>query len=159
MIGVTRKGVKFVAGWEGFRPCPYQDAVGVWTRGYGETRGIAKHSPCVTERRARRELRRRLNRDFLPYVPRRRRMKACERAALASFAYNEGQRAVSDPSYSGLARRLKSPEGGTYRGRRRIYRQELPRWNKAGGRELEGLTKRRRAEVRLACRGDYSGRP
>ncbi|MGH2954689.1 MAG: glycoside hydrolase family protein, partial [Thermoanaerobaculia bacterium] len=132
---------------------------GVWTRGYGETEGIGPHSRCVTKREAGIDLRRRLNRDYLPAVPRLARLRRRERDALASFAYNLGTRAVSDPSYSTLARRLKGREGRTYRRRRRVYRAELPKWVNAGGRPLAGLRKRRAAEVRLATRGDYSGRP
>jgi GH24 family phage-related lysozyme (muramidase) len=60
---------------------------------------------------------------------------------------------------STLARRLKGPEGKSYKRRKAIYRQELPKWVNAGGRPLPGLVKRRAAEVRLACEGDYSGRP
>lgn len=158
-MGLRARGVRFVAGWEGWRSCPYRDPVGIWTQGYGETQGVDPGDRCWSKRKGRRKLRRRLQRDYLSHVPRRRRMKQREKAALASFAYNNGVAAVSDPSFSTLARRLRSPEGKTYRGRKRIYRDELPRWVYAGGRKLEGLVKRRRAEVRLACRGDYSGRP
>ncbi|MGH2955093.1 MAG: lysozyme, partial [Solirubrobacterales bacterium] len=132
---------------------------GVWTRGYGETEGIGPHSRCVTKREAGIDLRRRLNRDYLPAVPHLARLRRRERDALASFAYNLGTGAVSDPQGSTLARRLLGPEGRTYRRRKRVYREELPRWNRAGGQVLDGLTKRREAEVRLACMGDYSGRP
>jgi len=159
MARVSKQGVAFVAGWEGFRSCPYRDAVGVWTRGYGETQGIGPNSRCVSKADARAELRKRLNRDFAPAIPRRRRMRRREVDALASFAYNLGTGAVSNPSSSTLARRLKSNEGRTYKARRRIYEQELPKWVNAGGQRLEGLVKRRAAEVRLATRGDYSGRP
>ncbi len=159
MARVSDAGVNFVAGWEGFRSCPYRDPVGIWTRGFGETRGIGPNSRCVTRAEAKRDLHGRLDEDFLSAVPKRRLMRRREKDALASFAYNLGTGAVSDSSFSTLARRLKSREGLTYRSRKRIYRDELPKWVNAGGRRLEGLVKRRRAEVRLAVRGDYSGRP
>lgn len=159
MASIPAKGVAFVAGWEGFRSCPYRDPVGVWTRGYGETQGISSGSRCITQAEAQANLKRRLEEDYLSAVPRVRRLKACERAALASFAYNNGAGAVSDPGISTLAKRLKSSEGRTYRKRKKIYREEIPRWVFAGGQRFEGLVKRRAAEVRLACEGDYSGRP
>lgn len=156
---VNKRGVKFVAGWEGFRSCPYRDAVGVWTIGYGETKGIGPNTPCITEAQARSNLQKRLSNDYLSAVPRRRRMLPRERAALASFAYNLGTGAVSDPNISTLARRLLGPEGKTYKRRKRVYKEELPKWVRAGGQVLPGLVKRRAAEVRLAVEGDYSGRP
>jgi lysozyme len=159
VIRVTEKGVRFVTHWEGFEPCPYKDPVGVWTRGYGETKGIGPNSPCVTEDEARHALRRRLSTDYLPSVPRKRLMKAQERDALASFAYNLGPAAVGNVDYSALAKRLRSREGLTFKGRKRIYREEMRKWVKAGGKTLEGLEKRREAEMRLACYGDYGGRP
>lgn len=159
MLFVSRKGAAFVSHWEGFRSCPYQDSVGVWTIGYGETRNVGPYTACISERTARRKLRLRLTRDYLPAVPRRWQMRQCERDALASFAYNLGVGAVSDRHRSTLARRLRSSEGRTRKGRRRIFREEMPKWAVAGGSKLEGLVKRRAAEVALANRGDYSGRP
>lgn len=156
---LSRKAVNFVAGWEGFRSCPYQDAVGVWTRGFGETEGIGPSSRCVDRDEAKDDLKRRLERDYGPAIPRRSVMYAREKAALSSFAYNLGVGAVSDPSFSTLARRLLSDEARTYEGRKRIYREELPKWVKAGGRTLPGLQWRRQAEIDLAVNGDYSGRP
>jgi lysozyme len=159
---VSRLGIRFVAGWEGFRSCPYQDSVGVWTIGYGTTsadRPVGSDAPCISERTARKYLRENLNKKYVPAVPRRDELKRRELDALASFAYNLGPGAVSDTSFSTLARRLKSSEGDTYEGRKRIYDQEMPRWVKAGGITLEGLVKRRRAEVALATKGKYLGRP
>lgn len=152
---VSRKGVRFVAGWEGFRSCPYKDAVGVWTIGYGETQGIGPDTPCWTERYARRRLKRRLNRDYArpAWDKIHQDLRRCERDAIASFTYNVG---LGNLASSTLLKRLNSREGDTREGRRTIFRQELPRWTNGG---LEGLVKRRWAEVRMANHGDYSGRP
>jgi lysozyme len=160
---VSDKGVNFVAAWEGFRSCPYKDMVGVWTIGYGTTSASGRHvgpnTRCITKRTAREWLQDDLNGRYYPYIPRRGRMRQHEKDALASFAYNNGPAAVGDPSYSTLARRLKSKEGRRYKNRKRIYREELPRWKYAGGEVVLGLVKRRAAEVALACEADYSGRP
>lgn len=159
MVRVSRKGTRFVAGWEGFRPCPYRDLVGVWTIGYGETAGVNSATPCVSERQARKNLRSRLNHDYLSAVPRAKQLKQQERDALASFAYNLGPAAVSDPGYSTLARRLRSKEGETFAGRKKIIQQELPKWCRAGGVPVAGLVKRRAAEIQLAVNGRYDGHP
>jgi lysozyme len=39
----SSKGVEFIAGFEGCVLHPYQDAVGVWTIGYGHTAGVTAH--------------------------------------------------------------------------------------------------------------------
>lgn len=159
---VSHKGVLFVGAWEGFRGCPYQDSVGVWTIGYGTTsadRPVGPATPCISPQTGLEWLRGSLNHKYLPAIPRARRMRQCERDALASFAYNLGPGAVSDPNFSTLARRLASSEGRTYKARKRIYAEEFPKWVNAGGSPLAGLVKRRKAELALATRGDYSGRP
>lgn len=158
----SRRGVTFIGRWEGFRSCPYRDSVGVWTIGYGTTsavRPVNGDTPCISQKTARRWLQRALTQSYVKAIPRRRILKQQEVDALASFAYNLGPGVVSDPNISTLARRLKSKEGRRFKNRKRIYREELPKWVNAGGRRLEGLVKRRAAEVRLACDGDYSGRP
>lgn len=150
---LSRKGVRFITGWEGFSSCPYRDAVGVWTIGYGSTAGVGPSSPCVTKRRARRRLKREINATYAPAVTRliNRNLNQEQFDALCSFVYNVGVGALET---STLRKRLNSGEN-----KRTVFREELPRWNRAGGAVLEGLTKRRWAEVRLANRGDYSGRP
>lgn len=153
---VSRRGARFVARFEGFRSCPYWDPYGqVWTVGYGETQGITAGSPCVSKRSARKDLRKRLSGKYNPTRLQPQKLKQCEIDALASLAYNEGPGILSDPSYSTLAKRLRSNEGRTYNGRKRIYRQELPKWTRSGGVVLAGLVNRRNAEVRLATTGHY----
>jgi lysozyme len=163
---VSRKGAKFIAAWEGgcgpTKCCAYRDPVGVLTIGHGTTHATGRSfgpSTCISRRKARRWLREDVNKLYLPFIPRRRIMKQQEIDALSSFAYNLGKGAVSDPQYSTLARRLLSQEGGSFDKRKEIYRQEFPKWVNAGGVPLPGLVKRRAAEVRMACQGDYSGRP
>lgn len=158
---VSRKGVQFIEGWEGYRREPYNDAANHCTRGIGE---LIHYGPCrgdekpVSRFKARRRLRHSLDRHYLdPIRALPVKLRQCEVDALASAVYNLGP-GLLEPS-TGIGSRLRSKEGQTYEGRQRIYRQELPRWNRAGGVALDGLTKRRRAEVCLANHADYSGRP
>jgi GH24 family phage-related lysozyme (muramidase) len=67
-------------------------------------------------------------------------------AALVSWAYNVGMQAVAD---STLRKRLLAGEDPV-----RVVSEELPRWDKADGTPLAGLTRRRAAEVAL-----FVGRP
>lgn len=161
---VSILGTRFLCGWEGFRSCPYKIGSDPWTRGYGETRGIGPNSPCVSRRQARAEMRRRLNRDYLPPVMAVLRqtgdqIRQREADGLASVSYNLGPGVVSDPRVSTLARRLQSAEARTFKGRKRIYREELPKWRMPGSQFEAGLAKRRAAEVALICNGNYLGRP
>lgn len=163
---VSRRGVKFVSRFEGFSSKPYNDPApggGNCTRGYGE---LLHYGPCrgdekpVSERAARKRLRKELNGDYLEAV----RslgldLKQHEVDALASAVYNLGPGLLTDTTNSTIARRLRSREGHSYHRRREIYREELPKWANAGGHILPGLLARRKAEVRLANHADYSGRP
>ncbi len=68
-----------------------------------------------------------------------------ERAALTSLAYNIGLGALSE---STLRKRLFAGEDP-----REVARTEIPRWNKAGGKVMQGLVNRRADEVRLFLEG------
>lgn len=138
---VSGRGVQFVAGFEGFRSAPYKDAVGVWTIGYGETKGITANTRPWSEAKARRQLRRRLNRDYAPAVA------ALELPltqamfdALASFVYNLGPAAIAPSTGIGRMLRVRAWEKAA---------DEILKWDKAGGRALPGLTRRRQAERTL----------
>jgi GH24 family phage-related lysozyme (muramidase) len=66
-------------------------------------------------------------------------------AALISWAYNVGLGAAEE---STLRKRLMAGED-----RAKVVIEELPRWNKADGKVLEGLVSRRKDEVRLFTGG------
>jgi GH24 family phage-related lysozyme (muramidase) len=92
-VGVSAAGVELVKRFEGFRSKPYQDAVGVWTIGYGETRGVTSRTRPVTEAEAAAQLRRRLDRDYFPTVkalPTFSVLTQHQVDALTSFIYNVG---------------------------------------------------------------------
>jgi lysozyme len=69
-------------------------------------------------------------------------LNANQYGALVSWTFNVGPANVQS---STLLKRLNSGEApGT------VISEELPKWNKAGGETLEGLVRRRAAEVELA---------
>jgi lysozyme len=69
--------------------------------------------------------------------------------ALVSWAFNVG---TANEASSTLIRRLNAGEDELT-----VIAQELPKWNKAGGNVLPGLTRRRAAEVALAKTSTSAG--
>ncbi|NEQ49047.1 MAG: lysozyme [Leptolyngbya sp. SIO3F4] len=138
-------GVNLIKSFEGLRLKAYQDAVGVWTIGYGTTRGV-KPGQEISEAQAEAFLKTDLNR-FENAVNQAVRVSINDNqfAALVSFSYNVGAGALRS---STLLRKLN---------RRDIYgaANEFTRWNRAGGRVLAGLTRRRNAEKALFLGQDY----
>lgn len=144
---VTDETVALVARFEGYRRHVYRDAVGVETIGYGETnpRLIARYrSGGISEPDARRLLKRRLS-EFgagvrrlvgVPLTPR-------QHGALTSLAYNIGLGAFGQ---STLRRKLNAGEYAA-------VPAEFMKWTKAGGQQLQGLVRRRRAEVSFWLKG------
>ena len=68
-------------------------------------------------------------------------LNANQYGALVSWTFNVGCGNMGD---STLVRRLNNGESPNT-----VAAQELPKWNKAGGNVLAGLTRRRAAEVTL----------
>lgn len=131
--------VQFVGGWEGKRLEAYQDVVGVWTVCQGLTHGVKpgdKYTSAQCDKMFLFELsvfERQLDRCLLAEVP------AGMKIALISWTYNVGATAACR---STLVRKANS---GDLRG----ACNELPRWNRAGGRVIKGLTNRRLSERSL----------
>lgn len=132
--------LKLARRFEGLRLTAYQDAVGVWTVGYGCTvwKGQPVHEGlAVTADEAEAALRagmasRMQHVDAVVRVP----VSAGQAGALCDFAYNLGIHALEE---STLLRLLNQ---GDYHG----AAGQFGRWVHAGGRVLEGLVKRRAAE-------------
>lgn len=125
--------------FEGCRLEAYQDSVGVWTIGYGHTRGVKKGDTC-TEKEADEYLRG----DMwiseaavkrLVHVP----LNQGQYDALCDFVFNLGEGNLASSTL------LKKLNAGDYAG----AREELLRWNKAGGKVLSGLDARRKAEYAI----------
>lgn len=135
----SQKGVSLIKSFEGLRLKSYQDSVGVWTIGYGTTRGIGPNM-TITNEQAERMLMNDLTRfepelDRLVTVP----LSQSQWDALMSFTYNLGAANL------GSSTLLKLLNAKDYAG----AAAQFPRWNKAGGQVLAGLTKRRAAEQQM----------
>lgn len=132
---VSNEGIKLIQRFEGCRLEAYQDAVGVWTIGYGHTSGV-KPGMKITQSVATELLKKDLVKAELAVTKydNKYHWKQNEYDALVSFAYNIG-------SINQLTAR------GT-RTREEIS-AKIPEYRKAGGKVLNGLVKRRAAEKEL----------
>ena len=132
----SERGLSLIKSFEGLRLQAYQDSVGVWTIGYGATRGV-KAGMTITMDQAERMLVNDVQRfepdlDRLVKVP----LNQSQWDALMSFVYNLG---AANLESSTLLKLLNQKD---YAG----AADQFPRWNKAGGQVLQGLVKRRAAE-------------
>lgn len=135
----SQRGIDLIKHFEGCRLSAYQDAVGVWTIGYGHTVGVQPWHR-ITRDRAEELLRKdleRFERAVLNSVDVE--LTQNQFDALVSFAYNLGG---GNLRRSTLLRKLNA---GDYAG----AQAQFLRWDKAGGRVLRGLTRRRTAEADL----------
>lgn len=135
--------------WEGCRLVAYRCPAGVPTIGYGTTRylnGPVRMGDTITQAEAEALLANSVRNLFAPglfhLIPSARNYTAGQQAALISFAYNLGLGAVED---STLRRRLNAGESPAV-----VIPQEFPKWVHAGEALLEGLVRRRNAEINLA---------
>jgi lysozyme len=132
----SQRGLSLIKSFEGLRLQAYQDSVGVWTIGYGTTRGV-KAGMKISKDKAERML---LN-DVARFEPEVERLITAplnqdQWDALISFTYNLG---AANLESSTLRRLLNA---GDYA----AAAEQFTRWNKAGGQVLAGLTRRRAAE-------------
>lgn len=141
---VLAAAAAFVGPWEGERTEAYLDRIAsppVWTVCYGETRGV-KPGDSYTSAECGEKLMAALGeyRDQLTRcVPALPQQSLGVQVALSSWTYNVGAGAACGSTLARLA------NAGDWRG----ACNQLPRWNKAGGKVVRGLTNRRAAEQKL----------
>lgn len=124
--------------FEGYSNTAYKCAAGVWTCGYGTTKGITPTTRCT-----RAEAEQWLLRDLAPVeayvntIPEVNTQGKYD--ALVDFAYNLG---LGNLKQSTLLRRIKegAPTGD--------IQEQFRRWVYAGGKVLKGLVRRREWEAR-----------
>lgn len=137
-------GIDLISSFEGIRLNAYDDGVGVWTIGIGTTTypngvKVKKGDKCTLDQ-AKEYFAHDLKRfessvNNLVKVP----LTQNQFDALVSLVYNIGQTAFSN---STLLKKLNAKD---YQG----AADQFPRWNKAKGKVLNGLTRRRAAERAL----------
>jgi len=133
-------GTTLVKSSEGLKLIAYKCPAGIWTNGYGHTGPDVTPGQVITQVQADALLARDLER-FEAGVARLVQVHLSQNQfdALVSFSFNLGLGALQG---STLLRLLNA---GDYAG----AAAQFPRWNKAGGKELPGLTRRRAAEQAL----------
>lgn len=137
--------------FEGCRLVAYKCPAGVWTIGWGTTRLIdrpVQQGDTISQQLADELLQNEVEitaRKVLQLLAIAKDWSGNRIAALVSLAYNIGLSAFADSS---LVRRLQDREDPNA-----VASEEFPRWNKADGKELAGLTRRRAAELSLFLSG------
>jgi len=143
---IGTKGLDLIKSFEGLKLKPYLCPANVPTVGYGSTfyendKKVKLTDPSITEQRASELLLDSLK-GFERYVDSycRDDINQNQFDALVSFCYNLGPANLKSSTL--LKKANVNPNDPT-------IEQEFLRWNKAGGRALKGLTKRRQAESDL----------
>lgn len=135
---ISQNGLKLIMQFEGCRLQAYQCAAGVWTIGYGHTAGV-KQGQTITQAQAEEYLRQDC-RKFENYVNNKNYVPATEQLnqnqfdALVSFAYNCGQWNLKALCMGRTTAQIA---------------EAIPKYNKAAGKVLAGLVRRRAAEQAL----------
>ncbi|MGN2526290.1 lysozyme [Escherichia coli] len=140
----SEKGISLIKEFEGCKLTAYRDSVGVWTIGYGWTQPVdgkpIRAGMTIKQETAERLLKTGLV-SYESDVSRLVKVGLTQGQfdALVSFTYNLGARSLST---STLLRKLNAGDNAG-------AADEFLRWNKAGGKVLNGLTRRREAERAL----------
>ncbi len=151
---VNQAAIDLIKEFEGFEGKAYRDPVGIWTIGYGTTKAAGvgvdpRDGMTITQDDAERYLQLAVQKfaakiEDLIDVP----VTDNQFGALVSLAYNIGPSALAKSTV------MKRLNAGDYQGAADAFAM----WNKAGGKVLTGLTRRRAAERELFLRADAEPR-
>lgn len=136
---ISTNGLATIGDFEGCKLEAYKCPAGIWTIGYGHTKGV-KEGDRITQQEAIWLLR-----DDLRWVQNAidkhvtAKLNQGQYDALASFIFNVGEFAFASSTL------LKKLNAGDYAG----AANEFLRWTKARGKELPGLVRRRQHEKEL----------
>ena len=138
-LKTSQEGIALIKKFEGCELTAYQCSAGVWTIGYGHTKGVEK-GMTISKESAEEMLVEELH-EYEGYINNHVTCPLSQNQfdALVSWVYNLGS---SNLLASTL---LKVLNKGDYDG----VPAQIKRWNKAGGKVLEGLIRRREAEALL----------
>lgn len=137
-ITMSNEGLLILRHFEGLRLKAYKDPVGIWTIGYGHTGPEVREGLVWSMSQADKALRDRLRDEFVPGVLSaiKRSMTQAQLDAMIDLAYNVGVGAFQK---STLVRKFNA---GDIHG----AADEFLRWDKAGGKSMLGLRRRRAAD-------------
>ncbi len=136
---ISNKGIDLIKHFEGCETEAYKCPAGVWTIGYGHIKGV-QEGDVITEAQAHEMLVEELN-EYENYIhdyvecP----LNQDQFDAMVSWVYNLGSGNLRSSTL------LRTLNAGDYAG----VPAQMMRWNKAAGKPLEGLTRRRQAEADL----------
>lgn len=135
----SNKGIELIKKFEGCRLAAYKCPAGVWTIGYGHTANVTS-GMAITQQQADNYLREDLAR-FEKCISDNVKVSINQNQfdALVSFTYNCGAGAFKNSTL------LKMLNQGNYK----EAAEQLLRWDKANGKVLAGLTRRRKEEREL----------
>ena len=136
---ISLEGLSLIKKFEGCKLEAYKCSAGVWTIGYGHTTGVKEGDVCTQE-----EAEKLLRGDifkFEEYVQDSVKVDLDQSQfdALVAWTFNLG------PGNLRSSTMLKKLNNGVYES----VPFEMRRWNKAGGKTLDGLIRRRQAESLL----------
>lgn len=141
LAAVVALATPLVAKWEGYRPDPYKDIVGVWTVCYGETQApMRKYTKAECDAMLTKAVER-YAKPVRACVPAETPLEV--QAAFVSLAYNIGAPAFCNSTAAKRAR------AGNYAG----ACEALTWFNRAGGKYVQGLANRRAEERKLCLSG------
>jgi len=136
---ISAEGLELIKKFEGCELKAYKCPAGVWTTGYGHIKGVEEGMEITKE-----QAEEMLKEEIVEYenyvntavsVP----LSQNHFDALVSWVYNLGNGNLTSSTM------LKVLNAGDYEG----VPAQIKRWNKAGGKVLDGLVRRREAEALL----------
>jgi len=144
-MNISQEGLSLIKKFEGCEYNAYKCAAGVWTIGYGHTKGV-KEGDLVTQQEADNLLLHEME-EYEGYVNNLVEVDLNQNQfdALVSWVFNLG------PANLKASTLLKVLNSKDYEG----VPAQIQRWNKAGGKVLEGLIRRRNAEALLFENKDW----
>jgi len=150
---VSKNGRRLIKHFEGFSPTAYKCSAGVWTIGWGNTyingRPV-RAGDVVTLQEANKMFREYLARNVIPVIKSSvifTKIPQHHVDAFASFVYNLGGGAFQNSTL------LREYNNLGFKGK---VIAEFHRWVFAGGRKLDGLVRRRKAEAHLFEHGELN---
>lgn len=139
---ISAQGIELIKEFEGCRLAAYKCPAGLWTIGYGHTRSV-KRGMIITATQAEQYLRIDLQPAETVLNCKLKSLTQQQFDALCSFIYNVG---VGTFLSSTLFRKIQVNSNDS------TIADELMRYKYAGGKIINGLIRRRRAEVELYFR-------